>query len=418
MYRTKISIGVLVIGWIVFLFVRCNPSSDSKQKSTIEFKLEKTISIDDKEGLIHNTPFRINCDSDQFLGFLISPNKLIGFDIEKKKLSVLFDSIHFDIDSLITKTYQELDSKKYKYLKHTAKEMKNYDNSLFTLLPISFNKGMYYIPLGVRTKADYVFENGANSKDKKSVDSLRAIYGNSKIHSIETLNYIVVTDKGFKQLNIFPFLTKSEDGFLSKSKGSFVFNNRYYFPIMSNEVNFPSDSLNIKGIEPNYFFKEFTFSKEGIVSSKSIIDKKMIHSEQYTWSKHVRQKTSYRINKNELIASLGKEFLNLTTNSLYSTQPILDENEFVSNFCFSGNYIIYIAEKYEKDLKDFHPHGFLTALSECNLKIEDIRTNELVYTKELKVKGIYTISPSNTIYEYYENKDSLEINKYSILFHE
>ena len=415
MNRSKFIFRILFIGLVAFLFERCSHSGDTK-KSTIQFKLEKSVSIDDEKGLIHNTPFRINCDSDQFLGFLISPNKLIGFDVDKRKLSVLVDSIDFNVDSLIDITYQPRDIKKYAYLKHSDKDIKNYDNNLFSLSPISFYNGMYYIPLAIKTKAKYVFEDSNKNADKRISDSIKAMYGNAEVLSIESLSYIVVTDKNFKQKTIFPFYSHTEDGFLKKSKGSFVFNNQYYFPLVSNEIHAASDSMNIKGMEPKYFFKVFTFSKDGIISSKSIIDKKLINSEQYTWSKHLFQKASYRVNKNELIASLGKEFLNLTANRLYSVQPVLDEKEYISNFSFSGDYIIYTTEKYEKEGKEYHEHGYLTSLTQCFLKIEDVRTNELVFTKELNVKGIYTISPSNTIYEYLENKDSLKINKFSIHF--
>jgi Fe2+ or Zn2+ uptake regulation protein len=171
-------------------------------------------------------------------------------------------------------------------------------------------------------------------------------------------------------------------------------------------------------MEPNFFFKVFTLSEKGITSSKSIIDKKFINSNLYSCSKHLFYKTSYKVHNNELIASLGKEFLNLTTNSLYKNQPILEENEFVSNFCFSGDYIIYTTEKFEREKNITHEHGFLTTLNQSFVKVIDIKTKELIFAKELDAKGIYTISPSNSIYEYIENKDSLNIKKISIQFKE
>ncbi len=418
MYRFKKILTLLFIVWVAFLFERCNSSSVNKT-NRIQLTLEKSILINDDKGLIRNTPHIITSTSDNRLNLLITPNKLLQFDILTNKLSALFDTIKFNIDSLIEKTYMVTNEKKYKYLKHTAKDLKNYDHVLYSLSPVSYENGNYYIPIAIKAKAENIEENSIKNKDvKKTIDSVKIKYGGYTIVSLENLNFIIIADSSYHQQAIFPYIPHTEDGFVKPKKGSFMFNKQLYIPMISSDILFNSDSITIKGMEPNFFFRVFTLSEKGITGSKSIIDKKLINSNLYSLSKHLSYKASYRVNNNELIVSLGKDFLNLTTNSLYKTQPILEENEFVSNFCFSGDYIIYTTEKFEREKNITHEHGFFTTLNQNFVKVIDIKTNELVFTRELDAKGIYTISPSNSIYEYIENKDSLNIKKFNMRFNE
>ncbi len=389
--------------------VRCGHSG---KKSNL--RLEQSYLVSDDNGLIRTLPNKITLIEDSVFRFLVPPDKFLEYNIKTKKLNVLLDKIDFNIDSLISITYQPLNIHKYRYYHHSDKDLKNYDHNLFVLSNFSFYNNHYYIPVSLKALAENVFDDVLNSKNKRKIDSIKALYGNNKVNSLESLSYMLVTDKDFKQTNIFPFDLKNKEGNVTKTKGSYYYAGNYYFPLHSKKVVCPSDSMSLKGMEPDYYFRAYSVSENNITAGKLLVEKSLIHSEEYNWSRHLMQRISYFESDQGLLASMGKEIINLTANKLFSIQPVLESDEYVSNFSLKDNYLIYTTEKFEKPGLGTKTYGYVNSLSSCNIKMLDIKSNKMLINEPLKSEGMYLISPSNFLYEYDENKDSVEINKYSL----
>ncbi len=410
MYRIikKIFLFLLLVSGITF-FERCARTNDNDKLVP-----DATCLIKDDNGFIRAKPLRISCEHENNFKFLITPDRIVEYDNNSKLVKVLFDSIRFDVDSLIAATYQVKYKHTYRYYKHKPKELRNVDHNLYVINPFSYYKERYYLPISIKALAENVFDDATNSKDKRLLDSIKNLYGNNKVNSLENLSFVLVADKDFKQLNIIPFYLKSKEGFISKTKGSFFYEGNYYFSIHSNKVKCPSDSFSIKGLEPDFYYKSFTLSDTGISSSKSLIDKKMVNPEQYTWSRHLMQNLSFFVSGKGLIASQGRELINISTQQLYPKQPILEPDEFVSNFLISGKYIIYLTEKYDKQQTGTKQYGYVNNLGSVEISVMDTGDNKIVAQHHLKTDGVYTLTPPNILYEYLEDKNSVLINKYII----
>src|SRR5207253_1087993 len=136
----------------------------------------------------------------------------------------------------------------------------------------------------------------------------------------------------------------------------------------------------------------FTLSDSGILATKLLISKKVINGGLYTWSRHLLQKISYFATEKGLLASMGKEIVNLTANKLYRVQPILETDEYISNFSVTETHILYTTEKYEKQESGSNKFGYVNSLSSCNVKIMNIDNNKLIVNKVLNPDAIYFIS--------------------------
>ena len=108
--------------------VRCGHSG---KKSNL--RLEQSYLVSDDNGLIRTLPNKITLIEDSVFRFLFPPDKFLEYNIKTKKLNVLLDKIDFNIDSLISITYQPLNIHKYRYYHHSDKDLKNYDHNLFVL---------------------------------------------------------------------------------------------------------------------------------------------------------------------------------------------------------------------------------------------------------------------------------------------
>lgn len=394
---------------------------------------EKTYFINDDKGKISHKPFQISCETDKFMDFTIFPDKIIRYDYDSNKVITIFDSIKFNIDSVIAQTYQVAYKSKFLYLPHKPEALQNANKNLYQISPISSDNEHYYIPIGIKSNAEFVFqninENGDKNKvlspiekktielEKKKLDSIKQIYGNSKVVSVEMNNFIIVTDKNFKQISMFPLYYESAESFVAKRKRGYVYNNTYYFSLLLKSIKVLSDEKDISGYEPASFFTAFSFSKNGITATKPIIDKKLINPEEYSLVQNSTRQISYGVNENQLIASMGRELLNLTANKLYTIQPKLEEKEYITNFGFKEDYVIYTTNKYVKRKvinKEFLAAGYTDTLGFNYLKVQDRKNKDIVLTKELKLNAMYTISQAGNLYEYIESGDSLKINKYTI----
>ncbi len=392
-----------------FLLERCASADKSNQ-----VRLEQRFTIDDEDGLIRSRPAKISCEDDTNFRITIFPQKILNFSASTNRLTVLFDSIRFNLDSLIKKTYQERHTAEYVYLPHTQKEISNYDHNLYILFSYSKYKGKYYIPVAIKTKAELAFGQANGPLQQKLLDSLKDLYGNAKVNSLEDLSFIIVTDNDFNQEKIIPFYGKSMDGVISKVKGGYMYENNYYYSLHSRKITTKSDSLSIEGMEPDYFYQYFTLTDTGVSATKLLIEKKLIASGQYTWSRHLLQKVSYFESPEGLLASMGKELVNLSTNKLYTVQPILEPDEYISNFRLTKEYLTYTTEKYEKQETGSAKYGYINSLSSCNIKMMNISRKKLVIDVPMKTEAIYFFSPGDLLYQYVEDKDSIKINKYSL----
>ncbi len=392
-------------------------------------ELQNTYLIDDSQGKLYRTPHQVICETDQYMDFIIFPNYIIRYDFATKKLTTLFDSIHFNIDSLNEKTYGVINKNKFHYLPHAKDAVQNANKNLYQIAPIAYSNDKYYIPIGIKTNAEFVTSqasenNTSNIKnkvtemlEKRKVDSIKRIYGNSKVFSVEMNNFIIETDKNFNQTNAYAINYTDNECFLAKRKRGYVHNNNYYFSLLPQSLRKFSDEKDLTGYEPSSYFSVFSLTKDGIASNKPLINKGMIKSDQYCLTQFNTRIVSYSIHNDKLIASLGKELLNLTDNSLYAYQPILEEKEYISNIGFSNDYIVYTTDKYirrKQITKELLSFGITDTIGVSYLKVQDIKTNEIVLTQELKQKSIYTLSPTCNLYEYNEKGDSLKVNSYKL----
>ena len=416
------------------LFIRCTQHSVYHPA----LSLVKTYSIDDKAGKIYRKPYYIACETDKYMDFVIYPDYLLRFDYASGKLITMLDSIHYNIDSLTSKTYQVINQNIFEYLPHDKASLCNANKNLYQVAPFSSSGNFYYIPVGIKTLAKFVYkktnksetnnskenktaENYAKKLREKNVDSIQRFYASANVVSEQINNFIIVTDKNFKQVNIFPLEIDCDDYYISKQKCGYCFNNVFYFSSFAKNITTASDEKTLVGYEPSSFFTAISLNRYGITGKKPIIEKKLINSEAYSMSQGLSRKVSYAVKDDQLIASMGKELINLTANTLYNHQPVLDEKEYISHLGFSNNLIVYTSEKYMKRKqisKETQAFGAVDSISNCYLNIQDMANDEIILKKELKLKIMYTLSNSGNLYEYLEKSDSLLINKYQINYND
>ncbi len=411
-------------------FIGCTQSNNDNPKLI----LQKTYLVDDKSGKIYRKPNFISIGNDKYMDFVIYPDYILRYDFETGKLITILDSIHFNIDSLIEKTYQVYNKKTFLYLPHNKSSLSNANKNLYQVAPFSTDGNYYYIPVGIKSQAKFVYNNEPNDKtrntsedknakdylkkmEEKHIDSIQKFYASSNVVSEETNNFIIVTDKNFKQLNIFPLEIDFNDYFISKQKCGYYFQNNFYFSSFARNITMASDELSLQGYEPSFYFTAISLSKDGIRNKRPIINKRLINSDIYSVSQGLSRKVSYAVTEDKLIASMGKEFINLSDNKLYSHQPILDNKEYISHLSINNKFIIYTTEKYvrKKQIsKEAAAFGAADSIAECYIKVQNLENDKLVLKSNLKLQGMYSLSASGELYEYLEKSDSILINKFKI----
>jgi len=400
-------------------FAFCMAGCKHHADRTATVTLDKTGNITDETGLIARHPSEIMCFRDNKVCLLIPPNKLLCYNFDNHKLDAVFDTIAFNIDSAVSATYRIHNG--IDYLPHDAKALKNENKSLYKLFhPAQLDSG-YMIPVIIRTLSLYDPATVAKTYTTKRADSLRAIYGNASVTVGNFLYFVIKADENMHQQQIMPIYSNVSDAVISLYKRIYFYNNKIYSPLLYYSLKEVSDTTSMKSYSPSYYFNSFDISNKGLENPKALISKRLIKLDNYTKAMHAQRRVSYAVNNNELIASMGLELLNLTKDSTYRVQPILDEKEYISNFSVGKNEIIYLTEKYVP-AKVITPEmsmlGATDSLAERRLKIQDVKSNSIILSKSLEAKGVYTISSSQNIYEYLEKGNSLVLNKYSIKYND
>ena len=412
-------------------FIGCTQYNNSPK-----ILLQKTYVVDDKKGKIYRKPYFISIDNNKCMDLVIYPDYLLRYDFETGKLITILDSIHFNIDSLIEKTYQVYNKKTFLYLPHSKGSLVNANKNLYQVAPFSSDLNYYYIPIGIKSQAKFIYNKASNieignaiedkrAKDylkrmeERRIDSIQKFYASANVVSEETNNFIIVTDKNFKQLNILPLEIDLNDYYISKQKCGYFFGNNYYFSTFSKNISVASDEQSLQGYEPSFYFTAISISKDRINNKRPIINKKMINSDVYSISQGLSRKVSYTVKDNNLIASMGKELINLSENKIYNHQPLLDDKEYISHLCINDKFIIYTTDKYvrKKQIsKEAASFGSADSIAECFIKIQDLENDKLILKSNLKTQSIYSLSNTGDLYEYVEKSDSILINKYIIKF--
>ena len=295
--------------------------------------------------------------------------------------------------------------------------MKNLNKSLYKVFhPAKVDNG-FIIPVIIRTLSLYNPDKVAKTYSAKKADSLRALYGNANVTLGNFLYFLIKTDENMHQQKIMPIYPDVPDAVISLYKRIYFYNNKLISPLLFYNLKDVSDTTSLKNYSPSYYFSSFGIADNGLEKSKPLISKRLINLNKYNTATHAQRRISYAVNNNELVASMGLEFLNLTKDSIYRVQPILDEKEYVSCLSFDKNEIIIMTEKYmpaKLVTPEMSMLGTTDSLAERTLKIQDIKSNSIIFTKTFEIKGVYSITPSKNIYEYIEKGDSLVLNKYSI----
>jgi len=319
--------------------------------------------------------FNIFAENDSVLEIQNIPNQIYRVDLLKKQIVNILDSLTFDIDSLIAATYQKRNIRSIIYSKHTEKELKNFDKSLFqTYSPVRDNNKIY-LPIAITAEARYLSAEAVRGAFTNNMDSLISGYGATNITSIDFLNFLLITDLNFKVIGIKPLypLDKKQNLYLMPVKDCYIYNDIFYCPVIASGMKgMGFDSVSIENNEPPYYFN--TFNVNAPDNSKNIISSDIVNGKQISVQSNIVDEIKYCQYKSRIISGFGNQLFDLSNNKLFEFQPDFSENENIEDFTFIDHFIcIIIAKRVKLPLSDpKRMYGITTQIGERYIKIVDI----------------------------------------------
>lgn len=365
---------------------------------------KQTTVIDESKLVIMRTPANLSFISDSVVAVSHSRQKLSLYNYYNGQNLQNFSLDKFNFDSLISATYRKKYDgiKAYQYDKGYELNGENYQ-----LVNYCCTNKTYYLYISLLAVVDNLKDSSEVVKMMNSDASkkLGNVIKDAHISIYDYVNFMFTLDNRFRIKEVTPMYAedriKKQSYFAYFHKNFMVDKGYIYVPVAKT-----NDRINLEEKIDNHK-SNFAFAKINLHDQNDvqlIINYGDLDFSEYRTQDYFETHCTYIADHDDLLASTGKEIINLQTHQKLFAKENLNNDEWIDNF-YKKEDRLFLSTYNKTHLKSIKISDHICpvdSITESHLKVFDTKSNKIIIDKKFSQTFVGTLSKDhilNTTYD-------------------